>query len=95
MTRLLFFIFNIVIQFLSYAYVNAYKVGILGQELFNPYASQVVPVTAKVEAVEGKHIIIDLMDSLTLYKITTSLHFSDYDTISFEYYIEVDILFIE
>ncbi|OUM60872.1 hypothetical protein PIROE2DRAFT_62879 [Piromyces sp. E2] len=88
MTRLVFYICFIISLFISNIYVNAYKFGILGKELFNPNAKKIIPSTANEVEIEGDSISLDLTDTYSLYKIVTTVDFLDYETLTMDYYIE-------
>ncbi len=88
MIRIINYLYIFLFTFLA-AYVNAYKLGILGNDAFSARITQSCPHGAVCELLESKYFSLTFKDTYILYKIITDVDFDEYDTLSIEHYLVV------
>jgi len=87
---LYFFLFTYLIT-----YVNSYRYCILREDIFNTKVTQSCPNNAVCKPVESKYFSLNFKETYILYKIITDVNFSEFDTLSIEYYLLVHYIFFK
>jgi len=87
MSRLIHYLIILFSFFVFNGYAN--QIVLLRNEVFNSFAKDSGSPELNKKEIEGNYLYLNFEKTFALYKITSTIDFTQFNTIELEYYIEV------